>query len=408
MREFADRELWFVGIGGIGMSGIALVAQARGAIVGGSDIRRSTITDRLEENGIKVVIGHDSRNVPDASEVVVSSAISADNPEAFGREVLHRSTILAELLDPKKSIVVAGAHGKTTTASMIAYCLDRLGDDPTFLIGGEIPQLGANARNGQGWTVVEGDESDGSLLELSPTIAVITNIDHDHHSVFASRAQVEKLFEDWLNGAAADANVVLGDESVLEHDCSISVPGEHNRLNAACAVRALEYAGFEREKIRSVITDFTGVSRRLESHGCFGEVLLFDDYAHHPTEIEETLRAIRSSVDFDGRLIVLFQPHLFTRTAYLAHEFGKSLSFADAVCVTSIYPAREEPIAGVSEKLIVNELSAYRPGMRIGLASSLEDAALVVTTWARPGDVILTLGAGDVNESIQLITERLL
>ena len=407
MRTLEGRKLWLVGIGGVGMSGLALVARARGATVGGSDRAASATTERLAQCGIDVVIGHSADNVPRGFEVVASSAIAADNPELAGRVVRHRADLLAELLDSDRSIVVAGAHGKTTTASMIAFCLDRMGEDPTFLIGGNVPQLDTNARSGGGWTVAEGDESDGSLLKLAPAIAVITNVDHDHHAEFASRAEVEALFERWLAGAAAGARVVRGEEVALEESVVLSVPGEHNRSNAACALSALVLAGFDRARVEAALVEFTGVERRLEPHGAAGGVSLRDDYAHHPAEVEAALCAARGLLGARGRLLVLFQPHLFSRTAYLAPELAAALAHADAVCLTGIYAAREEPLAGVSAKLISDALGAVRPGMRIGLAHELDDAATLVGSWAREGDLVLTMGAGDVNRAIGLLKAQL-
>ena len=407
MAAWAGRKLWFVGIGGAGMSAIALVASARGATVAGSDSVRSGATDRLEKLGIAVTIGHDAANVPHEFEVVASSAIGPDNPEVAGRPFRRRAAVLGELLEPGPSIVVAGAHGKTTTASMIAYCLDRLGDDPTFVIGGDVPQLGANARDGSGWTVAEGDESDGSLLELAPTVAVITNIDHDHHSAFASHGEVAELFDTWLSGRAAGAALVRGEDVSLGADVVLAVPGEHNRANAACAVAALEHAGFDRAALETTIAGFSGAARRLEPHGSVADVALYDDYAHHPAEVDAALRAARTLIEGEGRLLVLFQPHLFSRTIYLAHEFGQALALADSVCVTAIYAAREQPRAGVSAKLVVDALACKRPGMLLGLGSTLESAAAMVAGWARAGDLVLTLGAGDVHRAIPLVGSAL-
>ncbi len=387
------------------MSGIATVAKAWGADVAGSDSAASTTTERLVEAGIPVTIGHAESNVPDGFEIVASSAIPPDNPELAAGTVFRRATLLAQLLDQGRSIVVAGAHGKTTTASMIAYCLDRLGDDPTFIIGGDVPQLGTNARAGKGWIVAEGDESDGSLLELAPSIAVITNVDHDHHSTFASRAEVENLFGRWLAGRAAEASVVHGEQTDLGEAVELAVPGEHNRTNAACAVDALVRAGFERREVERVIRDFTGVGRRLESHGEAAGVSLYDDYAHHPVEVEATLKAARSLVR-GGRLVALFQPHLFSRTEHLAHEFGVALCLADAVCVTDIYPARELPREGVTAKLVVDAIARNCPGMLVGLAPDLSDAADLLVTWLREGDTVLALGAGDVYRALPMIAER--
>jgi UDP-N-acetylmuramate--alanine ligase len=406
LAALENRKLWLVGIGGVGMSGLALVAKARGAEVAGSDRAMSATTERLMASGIAVTIGHAAENVPEGFEIVASSAIASDNPELAGRLVMHRATLLAQLIEESPSIVVAGAHGKTTTASMIAFCLDRLGDDPTFMIGGGVPQLGTNARAGRGWTVAEGDESDGSLLALSPTIAVITNIDHDHHTTFASRSEVSALFDTWLSDGASGAKIVRGDDVDAGKVVDLSVPGDHNRVNAACAIAALVHAGFERSAIEQVLPDFTGVSRRLEAHGEVDGVLLYDDYAHHPTEVTATLRAARS-LTAAGRVIAVFQPHLFSRTEHLAREFGAALALADAVCVVGIYAAREQPRPGVSAKLVVDAISDQRQGIRVGFAPRLADAAPIVSSWLRPGDVLLTLGAGDVNTLIPLVAREL-
>jgi len=272
---------------------------------------------------------------------------------------------------------------------MIAFCLDRLGLDPAFLIGGEIPQLGGNARPGSGWLVVEGDESDRSVAALRPEIAVLLNTDLDHHTTFASLAEVEGMFEDWL---ALVPHVVRAEQLALV-DIELAVPGEHNRRNAAAALAALELAGVEGAE--RVIGEFAGVGRRLQRRG----EGVFDSYAHHPAELAADIAAVRNG----GRVLALFQPHLYSRTLHLAHEFAVALAWADAVCVTEIYPAREEPLPGVSGRLIVDELAAVRPGMPIGWAPTLEDAARIVRGWARPGDTVLTLGAGDVDRAVDLL-----
>ena len=264
MRPLEGRRLWFVGIGGAGMSALALVAHEWGAEVGGSDRARSSYVERLEAAGIPVAIGHDAANVPDDAEVIVSSAIAADNPEVSRARVKKkRAELLAELVELRPSIVVAGAHGKTTTTAMIAFVLDRLGLDPAFLIGGEIPQLAGNARAGEGWLVAEGDESDRSLELLRPQIAVLTNVELDHHATFVSEAEVRELFEDWL---ARAPEVVRGDE--LEPVAfELAVPGEHNRRNAATALAALELAGVAREEAERVLPEFAGAGRRFELRG---------------------------------------------------------------------------------------------------------------------------------------------
>jgi UDP-N-acetylmuramate--alanine ligase len=285
---------------------------------------------------------------------------------------------------------------------MIAFVLDRLGRDPSFLIGGEVPQLGGNARAGEGWLVVEGDESDGTVFGLPATVAVVTNVDLDHHTTFASAAELERLFESWT----ADIPQVVWGGDLPPLDLELAVPGEHNRRNAACAVAALELAGVEREEAIAVLPEFHGTGRRLESRGEAGGVRLLDDYGHHPAEVAATLAAARGLAG-DGRLLVLFQPHLYSRTLHLAHELAAALTAADAACVTEIYSAREEPLDRVSGKLVVDRLTEARPGMPVGWAPSVEGAAALVAAWARPGDILLTIGAGDVDRAVPLVLERL-
>jgi UDP-N-acetylmuramate--alanine ligase len=396
------RRLWFVGIGGAGMSGLALVAREWGAEVAGSDRVRSSYVERLEAAGVPVTIGHDAANVPEGTEVIVSTAIAPDNPEIVGRPARRRGELLAELVELRPAIVVAGAHGKTTTAGMIAFCLDRLGADPGFLIGGEIPQLGGNARAGEGWLVAEGDESDRSLELLRPRIAALMNVELDHHTTFASEEEVRELFERWL--AAAPARV-RGDE--LEPvPFELGVPGEHNRCNAAVALAVLELADIPREEAERVLPEFRGAGRRLEARGESGGIRVLDDYGHHPTEIAATLAAARSAAN-GGRLLVLFQPHLYSRTRHLAPALAHALAAADAVAVTGIYAAREDPVEGVDGKLVVDALVAERPGMPVAWAPRLEDAARFLSRRARPGDLVLTIGAGDVDRAAPMILEEL-
>jgi UDP-N-acetylmuramate--alanine ligase len=377
----AGRRIWIAGIGGAGMSGYALLADAWGAEVAGWDRVETSYLAHLE--GIDVAISSEPPAPPAGWEHYVSTAFAGRVP---GRP---RADLLAELVSLRRAIVVAGAHGKTTTSAMIAFCLDRLGLDPAFLIGGDVPQLGGNARAGEGWLVVEGDESDRSVAALRPEIAVLLNVDLDHHTTFRSTAELESLFDEWL---AHVPNFVRAEE-LAPVDFALSVPGEHNRRNAAAAIAALELAGVEGAE--RVIGEFAGAGRRLQRRN--DRVL--DSYAHHPAELAADIAAVRDS----GSVIALFQPHLYSRTRYLAHEFAIALAGADAVCVTEIYAAREEPLPGVSGRLIVDELARVRPGMRIGWAATLEDAARIVSAWARPGDTILTLGAGDVDRAAELL-----
>jgi UDP-N-acetylmuramate--alanine ligase len=281
---------------------------------------------------------------------------------------------------------------------MIAFTLAELGLDPAWLIGGEIAQLDGNAGAGEGWLVVEGDESDRTVERLRPQIAVVTNVELDHHSTFASTAEVEELFERWL---AEVPHVVRGWE--LEPvTFELALPGEHNRRNAAAALAGLELAGVARADAQPVLAGFRGAGRRFEIVGEKSGVTVVDDYAHHPTEIAATVAAARERTD--GHVLVLFQPHLYSRTRHLAVELGAALSLADAACVTEIYRAREQPIEGVTGKLVVD---ALRPGLRAGWAPRVEDGARIVAAWARPGDLVLTVGAGDVEQAGPLVLEAL-
>jgi UDP-N-acetylmuramate--alanine ligase len=388
----AGRRIWFVGIGGAGLSGYAVLARAWGAEVGGWDRVETPYLRNLKAVPVEIA---PEPSAPEGWEVVVSTAYAG---RVGGRS---RAEFLAELVSFADAIVVAGAHGKTTTSAMIAFCLDRLGRDPSFLIGGEVPQLGGNARSGSGWLVVEGDESDRTVASLRPRIAVLTNVDLDHHTTFGSRAEVEELFERWL---AHVPHVVRGDE-LEPFDGVLAVPGEHNRRNAAAALAALELAGVDRSDAARVLAEFAGAGRRFESRGEAAGVHVYDDYAHHPAEVAAPIAAARER--HGGRVLVLFQPHLYSRTRHLAHEFGRALAAADVVCVTDVYRAREEPLDGVSGKLIVDAVASARPGMTVAWALRVEDGAALLARLARPGDVVLTVGAGDVDRAAPLILEAL-
>jgi UDP-N-acetylmuramate--alanine ligase len=398
LRELDGRRLWLAGIGGAGLSGYAVVAKAWGADVSGWDPKETPYLAHVRAAGIPVSISPEPPEPPAGSEVVVSTAYAGRVP---GR---RRAELLAELVGLRRSIVVSGAHGKTTTAAMIAFCLDALDDDPSFLVGGEIPQLGGNARAGSGWLVVEGDESDGTVFELPADIAVVTNVELDHHATFASTADLERRFEEWAAGLPPGA-VVWGRE--LEPvGLDLAVPGDHNRLNAACALAAVELAGFDRHDAAAVLPGFRGVGRRLEDHGEVAGVRLVDDYAHHPAELAATIAAARELTD--GKLVVLFQPHLYTRTLHLGRELGEALAAADAAVVTEIYAAREEPVPGVTAKVLVDRLLDARPGMQVGWAPSLPGAARLAARLARSGGLLLTAGAGDVDTALPLVGEALL
>jgi len=391
-QPLAGRRLWIAGIGGAGMSAYALLAHAWGAEVAGWDRNETPFLAHL--GGIDVTVSEEPPSPPAGWEVFVSTAYAGQVQGS------PRAALLAELVALRRSIVVAGAHGKTTTSAMIAFCLDRLGADPAFLVGGEIPQLGGNAGAGSGWLVVEGDESDGTVASLRPEIGVLLNVDLDvHHANVGTRAGLERMFEEWL----AHVPKAVRAEELEPVPFELAVPGEHNRRNAAAAIAALELAGIERADSERVIREFRGAGRRLEPKGEAGGVRVLDSYAHHPAELTADLAALTG----DGRVLALFQPHLYSRTRHLVHGFAVALATADAACVTEIYPAREAPIPGVTGRAIVDELAALRPGMRLGWAPDPEDAARIVAGWARPGDVVVTLGAGNVDRVAPRLLELL-
>jgi UDP-N-acetylmuramate--alanine ligase len=390
------RRIWFVGIGGAGLSGYAIVAQAWGAEVAGWDRHETPYLEHVRAAGIPATVSPEPAPAPEGWEAVVSTAFTG---QAEGRS---RAEFLAELVGGAKAIVVSGAHGKTTTAAMIAFVLDRLGLDPSFLIGGEVLQLSGNARAGSGWLVVEGDESDRTVFGLPAEIAVITNVDLDHHTTFASVAEVEEEFERW---AAGVPNVVWG-RDLAPAAIELAVPGEHNRLNAACALAALDLAGVDPAAAAASLREFRGAGRRLEQRGEAGGVRFLDDYGHHPAEIEATVVAARELAGA-GRVLVLFQPHLYSRTLHLGAELARALAGADLACVTDVYPAREQPLTGVTGKLVVDRLCELRPGMQVAWTPTVEQGAAILAQAARTGDLVVTIGAGDVDRAVPLLLERL-
>jgi UDP-N-acetylmuramate--alanine ligase len=375
------------------MSGYALLARAWGAEVRGWDRVRTPYLDHLPSE-IAVEITPDPPQPPADWEAFVSTAFAT---RVEGRS---RAELLAELIGRRDAIVVAGAHGKTTTAGMIAFVLRELGADPAWLIGGDIPQLGGNAGTGEGWLVVEGDESDRTIESLRPKIAVLTNVDLDHHATFRSRAELERLFEAFL----ASAPVQVRGDTLEAYEGELAVRGDHNRHNAAVALAALERAGVELGAAKRALAAFRGAGRRLEPRGTAAGVEVIDDYAHHPAEISATLAALREG---EGRVLVLFQPHLYSRTRHLARELAAALAVAETVAVTDVYPAREDLVEGVDGKLIVDALAELRPGMPIGWTPSVEDGARFLAARARAGDRIVTVGAGDVDRAAPRLLEAL-
>ncbi len=434
---FSGRTLHFVGIGGAGMSGLALVSHALGARVTGSDRADSPALARLRAVGIEPAIGHDAANVPVGGEVIVSTAIPDDNPElsaarAASAPVLHRGELLGELSRMKRTIAVSGAHGKTTTASMAAHALRGAGRDPAFLIGGELRSAAANAAWGTGdWAVIEADESDRSFLELGRDVAVITNIELDHHATYANLGELQHAFEEFAESAllrvlgpdvevgGAGESVRIGIEAgdlaaervellpggsrfqVGDAAVELRVPGRHNVLNALAALAACRAAGVELGEAGAALADFSGAGRRFEEHGRTpGGAEVYDDYAHHPTEVRATLEAARTLADAQRRrLVACFQPHLYSRTSALARDFGRALALADVVVVTDVYPAREraEDFPGVSGLLVAEAAADAAAGRPVWWLRGLDEAERMLAAELGEQDLLVTLGAGDVD-----------
>jgi UDP-N-acetylmuramate--alanine ligase len=431
---FAGRSLHFVGIGGAGMSGLALVAHSLGARVSGSDRVDSPVIGRLRTAGIEAAVGHDAANLSVGAEVVVSTAIPDDNPElaaarAAGAAILHRADLLGELSRMKRTIAVSGAHGKTTTASMVAHALRGAGRDPAFLIGGELRSAETNAAWGEGeWAVIEADESDRSFLKLGREVAVITNIELDHHATYASLGELEEAFAEFaepaelrvvgpdveLAGDVVRVGIGEGDLraeplellpgrsrfSVEGTPVDLPVPGRHNVLNALAALAACRAAGVELPEAAAALADFSGAGRRLEALGVSAAgTIVYDDYAHHPTEIRATLDALRPLAQAeDRRLVACFQPHLYSRTRALAREFGRALALADLVVVVGIYEAREraEDFPGVSGLLVAEYAADAAGGRPVWWLPDLDLAERMLRDGLDGQDLLVTLGAGDV------------
>ena len=463
------------------MSGIAELLANLGYVVSGSDEKRSPVTDRLAAMGIRIASGHDAANVGDADVVVISSAVRATNPEVVeaGRRqvpVIPRAEMLAELMRLRFAIAVAGAHGKTTTTSMIALALERAGLDPTAVIGGRLSAFGSNARLGRGELMVaEADESDRSFLKLFPAIAVITNIDHEHLENYGSFEDLQQAFVDFANkvpfyGAvvacvddanlaqvlprmtrrvvtyglesadadltatgielgplsatatvqrrergtyagralkgAADSSAAAGDRRkarVTLGTLALAVPGRHNLLNALAVVAVGMELGLSFDRIASGLKDFRGAERRFDVRGEPNGILVVDDYGHHPTEIAAVIAAART---FGRRIIVAFQPHRFSRTAALMDAFGPALGGADHVVLTDIYPAGEDPIPGVTLE-VLGDAVRKSAAVPVDVVARLDDVVPAVVRVARPGDIVITLGAGSIGSVPDRLVEAL-
>jgi UDP-N-acetylmuramate--alanine ligase len=429
--DWQGRELHFIAIGGAGMSGLALIAHTLGARVTGSDRAESSYLRRLRAAGLDPRVGHDADAVPAGAEVVVSTAIGDDNPELLrarerDQRVIHRGELLAEICALRRLIAVAGTHGKTTTAGMLVHALRATDAAPAFLLGGELPGAGpdgepANAGwNGGEWIVAEADESDASFLRLRPEVAVVTNVELDHHSQWGSRAELFAAFERFVESAegvavlagpaldplAGTQRVVRFDEHRPGPQLELAVPGRHNVLNARAALAAIELAGLDLDAAASGLAGFPGMLRRLERKGRHDGAVIYDDYAHHPTEVAAALEALRDLTP--RRLIAVFQPHLYSRTKALAPEFGAALADADEVAVLDVYPAREEPVgplAGVSG-LDVARATAERAGGRpVWWLRDAKTAERALAPRLRDGDLLVTIGAGDIYRLADALVE---
>ncbi len=416
---WAGRKIHLVGIGGAGMSGWARVAVQLGATVSGSDRAESPALEKLRALGVAVHVGHDAANVPEDADVFVSTAIPADNPERVAR-ALPRAELLRELTALKHVIAIAGAHGKTTTTSMVAHALLGAGAQPGYLIGGGLRTTGENADWGAGdWLVVEADESDKSMLALDVDVAVVLNIELDHHATYGSLAELNEAFDAFR--AAAPARVVapelardgdtvfVPEDLVLEpggsrftwrdHQVMLQVPGAHNARNAAAALEAIRVAGAaDPAAAVAALASFVGAGRRFERLGeTASGALVVDDYAHHPTEVAATIAAARSLQP--RRLVAIFQPHLFSRTQELHREFGAALAGADVAVALAVYPAREraEDFPGVSGRLIAEAAADAAAGRPVFWLPTFEEALAVLGPRLRAGDLVLVMGAGDID-----------
>ena len=441
------RRIHFVGIGGIGMSGIAELLVNLGYDVSGSDARTSEVTDRLATFGVRVSRGHAAEHVGRADVVVVSSAIDAANPEVQEARrrripVIPRAEMLAELMRLRYGIAIAGAHGKTTTTSMVALVLERAGLDPTAVIGGRLSAFGSNARLGRGdYMVAEADESDRSFLKLSPSIAVITNIDREHMESYGTWEALQQAFLEFANKVPFYGAVIAclddgplralvpqmtrriityglgGGAQLAGHDAALrafgstcrvvqtvdgvqtelgtltlQVPGRHNMLNALAAVAAGLETGVRFPHIASALAQFAGAERRFQRRGEAHGVLVVDDYGHHPTEIAAVLAAARAGLD--RRVVVVFQPHRYSRTRDLLDAFGDALAGADEIVLTDIYGAGEAPLPGVTIEAVA--ACVRRTGRPVHVVKPLDDVPAAVAARVRPNDLVITLGAGSI------------
>jgi UDP-N-acetylmuramate--alanine ligase len=433
----------FVGIGGTGMSAIALVLHQLGVRVQGSDLKEYRYTRMLAAAGVPVAIGHREENLGEAAVVVVSSAIPRHNPELRAAEqrgipVLRRAEMLARLMAMRRGISIAGTHGKTTTSSMVSHVLHCCGLEPTYVIGGELNDMGSNAGAGQGeWLVAETDESDGSLLYLRPEVAAVMNLEMDHHANYRTLDEIREVFRrfvallpehgrlvlvegegaDFLRAATRAPVVTVGIgrgdwQAEIAHVDAVSsqfavrrgaeelggvrlrVGGEHNVLDALACLATVDHCGVAFADAARCLAGFSGAARRFDEIGRPRGVLVYDDYSHHPTEVEVALKAAKLG-DY-RRVIAVFQPHLYSRTRYMQRELGRALTIADEAVVTDVCGAREEPEPGITGKLVVDAYLQERPGGPVFYMPRKSDAVRFLARHVEPGDLVLTLGCGDV------------
>ncbi|MCQ2559830.1 MAG: UDP-N-acetylmuramate--L-alanine ligase [Clostridia bacterium] len=451
------KKIHFIGIGGVGMSGLAGILADLGYQVSGSDLCAGVEVQRLQKKGVKCFLGHKAEQIAGAEAVVCSSAIRESNPERQaaveqGLPLLHRSQILAFLMEHQKGLAVAGAHGKTTTSSMLALVLTANNYDPSITVGGEVPFLAGNAHWGQGeYLVAESDESDGSFLNLSPWSVLITNVEDDHLDHYGTVEKIREAFAQFINSIPAEGVAVLGMDSlglqtiienglksktrlyslhnpqadyylqnisfernysqaeVYEHgkllgQLKLQVPGEHNLANALGVIALCRFLGLEFEAIAAPLAEFTGAGRRFELLGEISRVRIIDDYGHHPTEIEATLTAAARTCQ--GRLICIFQPHRYTRTQLLANRFGRCFKAADQLIINEIYAAGETPIAGVTANLIVQAVEEQDP-REVLYWVKMEDIVDYLAEQVQPEDLVLFMGAGNIRQAGIKLVERL-
>ncbi|MFH2137006.1 MAG: UDP-N-acetylmuramate--L-alanine ligase [Candidatus Omnitrophota bacterium] len=438
------KKIHFIGIGGVGMSALAQILLAKGYQVSGSDLKETPITSRLVNLGAKIFFGHKAENISEVDIVVYSSAIPENNPEVLRAKekninLMRRAELLASLMKGKTGIAIAGAHGKTTTTALIAYLLKSSGSDPSFAVGADVSVLGGNAQDGGGdYFVAEADESDGSFLYLNPEHAVLTNIDKEHLDYYENMQHIIDTYAQFVKNLSPrgmlccygeDVNIIRAleqyegkiirygfnaqcDLSAFDIHCTgmsstfncrykgndlgafnLQIPGEHNVLNALACIGIGITLGIDISIIKQALADFHGVYRRFQIRHSSGQITIIDDYAHHPTEIEATLKAAKAYTD--RRIVGVFQPHRYSRTKFLKEEFGRCFALADYVVVTDIYAASEDPIEGVAAKVIYEQIK--KNGHRDVHLLPKEKVNEHLAEIAQEGDVLMMLGAGDIN-----------